>query len=155
MKVNVELVNAGKFKTLLNQSPLVFTKAMSRATDRSIKVIQRNAMREAPVNKQRGGGNLRQSIRSRMLSRTRGEVEVGAKYGVFVHEGTRPHIIRTSKKRVLANRRSGQFFGKVVRHPGTKANPFMERAVDNSNRQINKEFNNAVSRALSEITTKK
>jgi hypothetical protein len=52
-----------------------------------------------------------------------------ANYAPYVEFGTAPHEIRAVNKRVLANVKTGQIFGPVVHHPGTKANPFMERIV--------------------------
>ena len=52
-----------------------------------------------------------------------------ANYAPYVEFGTAPHEIRPVNKRVLANVKTGEIFGTVVHHPGTKANPFMERIV--------------------------
>src|SRR5580692_3220368 len=52
-----------------------------------------------------------------------------ASYAPFVEFGTGPHVIKAVNKRVLANVQTGQVFGPIVHHPGTKANPFMERIV--------------------------
>jgi hypothetical protein len=52
-----------------------------------------------------------------------------ASYAPYVEFGTGPHEIKAVNKRVLANTATGQIFGPVVHHPGTKANPFMERIV--------------------------
>lgn len=49
-------------------------------------------------------------------------------YAKFVYFGTRPHIIKPKKMKALANKKSGQIFGKSVNHPGTKANPYLEKA---------------------------
>lgn len=49
-------------------------------------------------------------------------------YAKFVYFGTRPHIIKPKKMKALANKKSGQIFGKSVNHPGTKANPYIEKA---------------------------
>lgn len=51
-----------------------------------------------------------------------------APYAKFVYFGTRPHVIKPKKMKVLANKKSGQIFGKSVNHPGTKANPYLEKA---------------------------
>jgi hypothetical protein len=77
-----------------------------------------------------------------------GVVDVGAGYGIFVHEGTRPHIIRVVNKRVLANKRMGQIFGRVVHHPGTKANPFLQNAVDQNSAFIDRRFAQAVDNVI-------
>lgn len=51
-----------------------------------------------------------------------------ASYAPYVELGTAPHIIRAVNRRVLADA-EGHVFGPAVRHPGTKANPFMERIL--------------------------
>jgi len=118
--------------------------------------VTNTAMREAPVNKQSGGGNLRQSIKYRITGPASGVVEVSGAggaphpYAIYVHEGTRPHIIRVVNKKVLANRRTGQIFGKVVRHPGTSPNPFLQRAVDQESDFINRTFGEAVDKTLAD-----
>jgi hypothetical protein len=66
-----------------------------------------------------------------------------------VEFGTAPHIIRAVNKKVLANTQTGQVFGPVVHHPGTKANPFMERIVAASQPEIEGLFG----QALDQITT--
>lgn len=152
MELKVKLQNGAQVQRLYSAMPSVMRDSLTEATDKSIRQIQRNAMREAPVNKQSGGGNLRQSIKARMTGVLSGEVEVGAKYAVFVHEGTRPHQIVVKNKRVLANRRTGQIFGRKVMHRGTKANPFLDRAVQESEPNVNNFFNQAIKKALSALT---
>jgi hypothetical protein len=52
-----------------------------------------------------------------------------ASYAPYVEFGTAPHLIQAVNKRVLANVQTGQVFGPLVHHPGTKANPFLERII--------------------------
>lgn len=63
-----------------------------------------------------------------------------AKYALFVHEGTAPHIIQAVKKKVLANKSTSQIFGRVVHHPGTKPNQFMPRIVKAAQPEIDRLF---------------
>jgi hypothetical protein len=77
-----------------------------------------------------------------------GEVRVKAAYGIYVHEGTRPHEIRPVIAKALANRRTGQFFGKLVHHPGTKAQPFLRDAVAQSEKTVQSFFTDAVKNAI-------
>lgn len=72
-----------------------------------------------------------------------------AAYAPFVEFGTGPHIIVPVNKRVLANTATGQIFGTRVKHPGSKANPYMERIVAASQPEINELFVTA----LDQITT--
>lgn len=53
-------------------------------------------------------------------------------HAVFLHEGTPPHTIkpRLAKKLVFFWRKAGQVvFRDSVRHPGTKAQPFLVKAL--------------------------
>jgi hypothetical protein len=62
------------------------------------------------------------------------EIEIGnsklAPYARYVHDGTKPHEIRPKNKKALKTP-----FGprKKVNHPGTKANPYLQNAVDDYN----------------------
>ncbi|PVX26225.1 MAG: hypothetical protein CW691_02130, partial [Candidatus Bathyarchaeum sp.] len=60
------------------------------------------------------------------------KLQVLVPYAKFVVEGTRPHEIRPVSANVLVFKaKSGDLvFTRLVRHPGTKPNPFIQRAVD-------------------------
>lgn len=128
--VNIEGLD--RLKRALVAAPAATLNEVGKAIHKSALTIQSNAMKEAPVNKSFGGGNLRQNIRITSMSKTRAVISSKAPYSIFVEEGTRPHTIVPKVKKGLANRRTGQFFGKLVHHPGTRANPYMKRAVEKS-----------------------
>jgi len=146
--ITIKVKNLDRIQMMFKKAPMKMTTALHKAINRIVLKIERDAKRNAPVNKKGGGGNLRQSIRSMMIGPARGKVEAGAGYAVFVHEGTRPHIIRIRQRKVLANKREGKIFGKVVHHPGTKANPFLQKAVDDNENFIDKEFESAVKKVF-------
>lgn len=79
-------------------------------------------------------GNLKKDIQVFDDNINNFEVEIGntklAPYAKFVHEGTKSHIIKAKKMKALANKKTGQIFGKKVNHPGTKANPYLLNAAD-------------------------
>lgn len=77
----------------------------------------------------RVSGTLRNSIRAFRMPD--GSVIVGPTetYGKYVNAGTPPHVIHSTGPWPLRNRASGQVFGPVVHHPGTKAQPFIEQAA--------------------------
>lgn len=145
--VTIRVVNAKELRAAFAAAPMKVSQAVHGAIQRSILAIEGAAKREAPVNKGTAGGNLRQSITSRMTGPARGEVQVGVEYGIFVEEGTKPHIIRPLHKRVLASRSSGRrqggeytYFGREVHHPGTRPNPFFQRGVDRAQPQVDRFF---------------
>ena len=135
--ITVTITGLAELQAAALRAPIVAASEISKATEKSMIAIWNNALKEAPVNKQTGGGNLRQNIRGRMTGRFVGVVQSFANYSNVVLEGSRPHLIQVRNARVLANKRTGQFFGKVVHHPGTKPNPFFERAVADSESKIN------------------
>lgn len=75
-----------------------------------------------------------------------------AAYAPYVEFGTAPHIIRAVNVRALANKETGQVFGPVVHHPGTKANPFMERIVAAAQPDIDELFGQALTQIITAIT---
>ncbi len=59
------------------------------------------------------------------------EIQALAPYAVYVEKGTAPHEIRPVNASVLAFEAGGKMvFTRLVRHPGTKPNPFMQRAAE-------------------------
>jgi hypothetical protein len=66
------------------------------------------------------------------VSNEQASIEVLVPYAMYVVKGTRPHIIRPVNASVLAFQSpSGKMvFTRLVHHPGTKPNPWMEKAVE-------------------------
>ncbi|GIW70324.1 MAG: hypothetical protein KatS3mg101_1071 [Patescibacteria group bacterium] len=60
-------------------------------------------------------------------------------YAIYVHEGTRPHEIYPKNKKALYWE-GAEHPVKRVNHPGTKANPFMEKIAKKATPDINKLF---------------
>lgn len=78
-----------------------------------------------------------------------------APYGVFVHEGTRPHIIRPKTKSVLRwapMAGNGFIFSKEVHHPGTKSDPFLYDAINRKRGDVYATFAKATNMALEDIS---
>lgn len=78
-------------------------------------------------------GTLRSSLHMRHYRDPRGQyVKIGSNvnYAYLHHEGSRPHLIKPDKKQVLRFRTKGQIvMTHLVRHPGTKPNPYLTRAL--------------------------
>ncbi len=154
LNLQIKIEGLDSLKKALEKAPEDVVNEVSKALEISLNDIRNQALREAPVNKQTGGGNLRQKILPvKMLTRLRGEIESAAGYSVYVHEGTKPHIITIVNKKVLANRRKNQIFGKVVHHPGTQPNPFLKRAIDKSSKKVENNFRMALIRVIKKISS--
>ena len=64
-----------------------------------------------------------------------------APYAVFVEKGTAPHIITPVRASVLAFEVGGEMvFTGLVRHPGTKPNPFLQRAANEARASVDEIF---------------
>ena len=86
-------------------------------------------------------GNLARSI-VKEVEADSAVIRVLARYGIYVVGGTAPHVIRPAGASCLAFRaRSGEIvFTRLVRHPGTKPNPFLERAAEKTRDQVDAVF---------------
>jgi hypothetical protein len=76
-----------------------------------------------------------------------------AQYAPYVEFGTAPHIIKAVNAKTLANKETGQFFGPIVHHPGTKANPFLERIMAASQPEIEDLFVQALEKISGQISS--
>lgn len=77
-----------------------------------------------------GSGNTEKSI----LSKTEGnlgQVWLGSKVAVYLHEGTKPHDIVPRMKKILRfPGKSGLVFTRRVHHPGTSPDQFLYEAAE-------------------------
>ena len=103
-------------------------------------IVQGNIQDEAPV----VTGNLQSSIRRESLGSFMYRIfpdECIAPYALFVLGGTDPHeIVITPKEAKALNTPYGLFKKVVVNHPGTEANEFFDRGVQNSQSDIDAEI---------------
>ncbi len=69
-------------------------------------------------------------------------IQALAPYAIFVVNGTAPHLIRPVNASCLAfEAKSGEFvFTQLVRHPGTKPNPFIQRAAEDARSKADEVF---------------
>ena len=107
---------------------------MTNASRSELREASRQVVNRAKVLAPVRTGRLRSSIRAeppRIFS-LRGSVTVGSdlEYAAMVNDGTRPHVIRPRTKQLLRFQVGGRtVFAKVVNHPGTRPNPFLDRAL--------------------------
>ncbi len=146
IEVKVKIEGLEAIEAAIKKAPRETATELRGAINKSIEKLANQTVKEAPVNKQSGGGNLRQNIMYGFRSILSGIVESKAPYSAYVHEGTRPHTIEVKHKRTLANRRTGEIFGPKVQHPGTAPNPFLTRAYEKVKGQIDSYFETAIER---------
>ena len=118
MQVKIEIKNMDKIIRALNKSPIIVSKYIQVAIQRSIYTIQRSAQPLTPVDT----GRLRQSYQSTFMP-LRGVLEPMTNYAYYVHDGT--------------SRMHGR--------------PFLQEGMDKAMRDVNKEFEIGLEKALSEV----
>lgn len=68
-----------------------------------------------------------------------GQVIAIPKHAIYVHKGTKPHIILPKKAKMLHffwARKNAFVFLTKVSHPGTKANPFLWKALKRTMKRL-------------------
>lgn len=110
------------------------SRTMKNASRAELREASRQVVNRAKVLVPVRTGRLRSSIRAeppRFFS-LRGVVSVGSdlEYAGFVNDGTRPHVIRPRRAKALRFTVGGRtVYATVVNHPGTRARPFLDRAL--------------------------
>ena len=131
---SIEIKGLAELIAKCNRSPSIVAGPLTQAFTKSALDLENKAKSLTP----RVTGNLQRSITHRIgggMPPTFAEVgllgggpvsKTGARYGVYVHEGTRPHTIVARRAKALHF--NGRF-ARRVRHPGTAANPFLRNAL--------------------------
>lgn len=158
MEIKLTLHNGKELLKTFQRAPAIAAKEYKTSLQRIAVNVVSLAQKNAPVNKGQGGGkqgyggNLRQSIRYFPYGATGYVVRVGAEYGVFVDQGTRPHVILPKRKPFLAFQKDGRWiFTKRVNHPGTKPTFFFTNAVKDTESYANQEMDRAMDRVIKQL----
>lgn len=103
--------------------------ALQKGIRKAAFLVEEKSKKEAPVDT----GLLRSRIATD-IGNLRAVVEPKTDYAGFVHEGTSPHFIGAP---VRIRNVGWRYIGM---HPGTKANPFMERGISRAKPRIDDIF---------------
>ncbi len=97
-------------------------------------LVQGQSKKEAPIDK----GTLRKYINYE-LKRDFARVYTNVAYAYWVHEGTRPHVIKAKNTKTLF-RKGAEHPIKQVNHPWYKGNPFFTRAIDKTKGRVKRRY---------------
>ena len=147
----------------------ILAQEFTRAMRQTLLAIERRAKRRAPVNT----GRLRASITPDIRSPFEGYVGTNVDYAAAVEYGGRPHVIKPRKANVLRFKVGGtkgryvtsksgkkywrkgkpgnEVFAMSVKHPGTKAKPFLEPAYRRGITSAGHEYKAALDRILKKL----
>ena len=98
-------------------------------------IAERNIKAECPVGK---SGLLRFSVHTEDINENVSIVGTKIEYAPHVEFGTVPHVILPKNAKALRFKGKGgkYVFAKRVNHPGTEPNPFFERGVERTIREV-------------------
>lgn len=157
MELKITLTGAKELKATFLRAPGIAQVEYRKALDVIATTVQAQAIKNAPRNKGRTGtgekgygGNLAQSIKKQGYGATGFIVIVNSEYGVYVDQGTRPHVITPKNKNFLVfqTRSGGWARTKRVNHPGQKPTFFFTNAVKEGDRIADKEMSDAMDRVI-------
>lgn len=151
---SLKIKGLDKFKKVIRKFPEISAKNLQEAIKYSLFDIQREAVPRTPVSE----GRLRSSYRI-ALRPLMGIIGPTAKYGIFVHEGTRPHWPPFGEGTPL--NRWAHLHGiepflvaRAISRKGTKARPFLKEGVKAALPKINHRFEKALENIVKEVVRK-
>lgn len=154
MAYSITIQNLPALQAKLADFPKIAERHLQRAIDSSAAEVHKNATR---ANVPWKTGNLVQSfgvVRGRLYASIAPGRSTPAKYAVYVHEGTGPHVI-VPKSLGYKGHKGGLKtpFGVFnrINHPGTKANKFIPRILERAETKIQEHFRTAGERITAEI----
>lgn len=104
-------------------------KDIRKAIQKSCLSIKKSAMENLTSNGTVKTGHLRRNI-SYKTTMTEGTVHTAnVKYGIVIEKGSKPHVIRAKNKKALYWKGANHPV-RAVKHPGTKAKPFLVPALE-------------------------
>lgn len=144
-------VDSKKLMQAIKKAPNAVTKELRKGMEKQMKQVQVLARQDHRFTTK--SGQLERSINELTnYIGTKGKVFLDdgvAKYGKYVHEGTKAHDIKPKNKKSLYFVVGGKkVFSKKIHHPGTKEDQFLYRAFNRSKQRIVEGLNFAYVRAL-------
>ena len=131
----VQIQGLDQLKAKLAESPAIVTPRLQQAVSSSLDVLASNTTTDNVPHKT---GNLVARWHKELRNLT-GKWGPEMDYAPFVEFGTAPHAIYPKDKKALFWE-GAEHPVKAVQHPGTAANPFMERILEASTGGINQLF---------------
>lgn len=150
ISLSIKLKNPKKFENKLQELDENKTNAIKTTLNKAGTLIWAQSRRNSPVDT----GRLQNSI-AKDFNRFNLEMRVGTnvKYAIFVHEGTKPHWPPIDALRPWARSHGISPFvvARAIARKGTKAQPFIKRAVDESENKINRIFESEIRKAIDKL----
>lgn len=158
MELKIEIRRLAELVAAFEKAPAIIKEEIRLALRVALRDIQERARSEHRFRTR--SGNTERSVTTQIISDwpATGRIKLdpavtrttnGASYGEYIHDGTRPHVIRPKDKKALRwPGGNGFIFAKRVNHPGTKPDPFLYEAAENERASINATFDRYTEEAI-------
>lgn len=140
--VKVDTSEIDKFTVVITNYPNTVTKNVKNAIKTSTFNVEKYAKQNITNNGNVDTGHLRRSVHSKVSS-FEGIVSNNVKYARTIEEGSKPHTIKPRTKKALYWNGASHPV-RQVKHPGTKAYPFLQPALEKESPNFLKELEKAV-----------
>lgn len=145
MPMRMKIQGLDEFKRDLDKAVKVFPGICRQAMNKSTQHIKNKVQDKITDEGIPYTGKLQQSIHAKVISDFKGEVRVGAKHGIFVERGTRPHWPPREPIERWARIKLGQpglgfVISRKIAQVGTKAHKYFEPAVKESITAVSRYF---------------
>ena len=149
--ITLSVTGLRKLQKIAEQFPQVSEKYINLAISRSLLRVFGAEKVEAPF----GISGLLRDNWQITNGRFEGSLTSKTPYAIFVHEGTAPHMPPVDAITPWANKKgiNPWALAMSIAKKGTKANPFLQRAVDSSEAGIESEFETAMQSTLTEVAS--
>ena len=133
IKVNVNDLNEFSVKILkLSQEA---EESVKKVVKNSAFKIQKEAISNLTKNKSVATGHLRRAVSTDIKGLEATVHTSNVKYAIMVEKGTKAHLIKPKNKKMLYWKGASHPV-RIVRHPGSRAKPFLEPAFEKEKDQF-------------------
>ena len=108
---------------------------MKKVVKNSAFKIQKEAMSNLTKNKSVATGHLRRAVSTDIKGLEATVHTSNVKYAIMVEKGTKAHLIKPKNKKMLYWKGASHPV-RIVRHPGSRAKPFLEPAFEKEKDQF-------------------
>lgn len=152
MQIKVDIQGEKELQRAIKKYPGLTERNLEKGIKKTMLEVQRQARSKHRFKSKTH--NLERSVSYHMPGKLKGEIYLDtklAKYGAYVHEGTRSYHIRPKQKRALRwVYGSGYSYAKGVEHPGLKADPFLYDAAKDKDDVFRSNISEAIEQSIKE-----
>lgn len=148
MSFQIKILGLKEFRKAIKRNPKMSYKELNNAIKQSVHIIRPLMVKNSPYK----SGKLRKNIFAR-ASKLQGSVGPDLNvtpYARYVHDGTSAHIIRPKNGKALYWP-GARHPVRMVRHPGTKANPFVQKTYEEVKPYVDTIFTKALNNIVKDL----